>query len=135
MDSPAVRDAALLIVRVVVGVVFIAHGVDKILVTGIVETTGQFSAGGVPQPQISAWLATIVELIAGSMLVVGVLTSAAAGLLMLLALSAGYFVHFGHGFFVRDGGIEFVAVLAAALLIVIVFGPGRASVDGVLTRD
>lgn len=133
MDRPAVRDAALLILRTIVGVVFVAHGYDRMFLTGITETTGQFSAWGIPQPQLSAYLVTGVELLGGALLVLGLLTTFIAGALLLVVGAAGYFVHLTEGFFVADNGVEFVAVLAAALLIVIVFGPGRASLDGALT--
>ena len=40
-----------------------------------------------------------------------------------------FFAHFGKGFFVSDGGPELVLVLIAALIIVVVFGAGRVSLD------
>lgn len=43
-------------------------------------------------------------------------------------------MHLGNGFFIEAGGVEYVLVLAAALFIITVFGTGRASLDGVLTR-
>ncbi|AWB82294.1 hypothetical protein C3B44_07965 [Corynebacterium yudongzhengii] len=132
MDKPVVRDASLLILRLVLGIIFVAHGYDKIFLTGLVETTGQFSAWGVPQPQLSAYLVAGVELIGGALMVLGLLTTFVAGILLLVVAAAGYFVHLPNGLFVADNGIEFVAVLAAALLAIVVFGPGRASVDGAL---
>lgn len=134
MDKPVIRDAALLILRIALGVVFIAHGYDRWFITGMVETTGQFSALGIPQPKLSAYLAGVVELLGGGLLVVGLLTTVAASALILLAASALYFVHLENGFFIASGGIEYVSVLIAALLIIVVFGTGRASVDGVLQR-
>lgn len=139
MDKPVVRDAALLIFRAVLGVVFIAHGWDKLVLTGIVDTTGQFSAWGVPQPQLSAYIAAIGELIGGALLVVGLLTTIVAGALSLLMVAAAYFVHLDQGFFsdsssVAGGGVEYPVVLVAGLLMIVVFGSGRASVDGVLSR-
>lgn len=139
MDKPVVRDAALLIFRAVLGVVFIAHGWDKLFLTGIVDTTGQFSAWGVPQPQLSAYIAAIGELVGGALLVVGLLTTIIAGALSLLMVAAAYFVHLDHGFFndsgsVAGGGVEYPVVLVAGLLMIVVFGSGRASVDGVLSR-
>ncbi|WP_442903823.1 DoxX family membrane protein, partial [Gilvimarinus sp. 1_MG-2023] len=47
MNRPAVRDAALLIFRAVLGIIFVAHGVDKMFFAGMDETTGQFSAWGI----------------------------------------------------------------------------------------
>ena len=66
---------------------------------------------------------------------IGLLTTIAASLLLLLTVAATYFVHLGNGFFVADGGMEYTLVLAAALFSLVVFGTGRASLDGVLTRD
>lgn len=134
MDKPVVRDGALLLVRVVVGIVFVAHGWNIFFVEGITETTGQFSAWGVPQPGLSAWIAGLGQLIGGALLVVGLLTTIIAGALALLTACALYFVHLGLGFFAADGGIEYPAVLLASLLIIVVFGSGRASVDAALTR-
>ena len=98
-------------------------------------TAQEFARFGVPQPTLSAYVAGTVELIGGTFLVIGLLTTIAASLLLLLTVAATYFVHLGNGFFVADGGMEYTLVLAAALFSLVVFGTGRASLDGVLTRD
>ena len=98
------------------------------------QTGRDFATLGVPQPQLSAYLTGTAELIGGAFLAVGLLTTIAASVLALLMLAAFYFVHLDNGFFVDQGGVEYVLVLAAALFIIIVFGTGRASLDGVLTR-
>ena len=134
MNNPAVRDAALFIFRAVLGTIFVAHGVDKMFFAGMDETIGQFSAMGIPQPQLSAYLAAISEMLGGAALVVGLLTTFVAGALALLMACALYFVHLGHGLFAADGGFEYPLVLIAGLLMIVVFGSGRASVDGVLSR-
>jgi len=134
MNRPAVRDFALLVLRLVLGAVFVAHGYNHWFEMGMVETGRQFAALGVPQPQLSAYLIGTVELIGGAFLAVGLLTTITASLLALIVLAAGYFVHLDNGFFIEAGGAEYVLVLAAALFIITVFGTGRASLDGVLTR-
>lgn len=134
MNRPAVRDTALLLLRAVLGLVFVAHGVDKMLFAGIDETTGQFSAMGIPQPHVSAYIAALGEMIGGSLLVVGLLTTFVAGALALFMACALYFVHLGHGLFAADGGFEYPAVLIASLVMIVVFGSGRVSLDGVLSR-
>ena len=48
--------------------------------------------------------------------------------------SALYLVHLPHGFFVSDNGIEYPLVLIVGLFMIVVFGSGRASIDGVLSR-
>ncbi|MDK8880240.1 DoxX family protein [Corynebacterium sp. MSK008] len=134
MNRPAVRDFALLVLRLVLGAVFVARGYNHWFEVGMAETGRQFAELGVPQPQLSAYLTGTVELIGGAFLAVGLLTTITASLLALLVLAAGYFVHLGNGFFVEAGGVEYTLVLAAALFIITVFGTGRASLDGVLTR-
>lgn len=134
MDSPAVRDAALLVLRAIIGVVFVAHGYDKAFLTGLDGTTQQFAAWGVPRAGTSATVAMAAELLGGSMLIVGLLTTIAAGGLALLMLAAMYFVHIGNGFYAVQGGVEYPLVLAVSLIVIVVFGAGRASLDGVLQR-
>lgn len=134
MDQPVVRDIALLIFRAVLGVVFVAHGFQRMFITGITETTGQFSALGIPQPKLSAYVVSVAELFGGAFLVIGLLTTFVAGALALLMLAAIYFVHLTEGFFITDGGMEYAIVLMVSLLMIVVFGAGRASLDGVLTR-
>ncbi|QMV85775.1 DoxX family protein [Corynebacterium hindlerae] len=133
MDKPVVRDLTLLLLRAVLGFVFIAHGWDKFFITGMVETTGQFSAFGIPQPKLSAYLVGSVELVGGALLVIGLLTTLVAGALALLVAAALYFVHLENGIFVSSNGIEYTAVLVVALLVIVVFGSGRASIDGALS--
>ena len=134
MNRPAVRDFALLVLRFVLGAVFVAHGYRRWFETGMARSAAQFAEWGVPQPKLSAYLAGSVELIGGALLIIGLLTTLVAGVLALLAAAAAYFVHLDHGFFAEAGGVEYQVVLASALFIVVVFGAGRASLDGVLTR-
>ena len=63
------------------------------------------------------------------------MTTIVAGGMAIMVLIAAYFVHLPQGFFAQDGGVEYPMVLAAALFMIVVFGTGRASLDGVLTRD
>src|SRR5699024_6568088 len=106
MNLPLVSDATLLIFLVVLGLVFIAHGLDIFFFPGMDDTIGQFSAGGIPQPQILAWVVAIGELAAGVILVIGLLATFAAGMLALLSAASIYLVHFSNAFFVEEGGCE-----------------------------
>lgn len=134
MDRPAVRDGALLFLRLVIGAVFVAHGWDKIFLTGVGETAAQFSEMGIPQAQMTVWLVAVVEITAGALLVLGLLGPFVAGVLIVEMLGALWFVHMNNGLFVGDGGFEYVLVMIAALFIVVTFGSGRASLDRVFTR-
>ncbi|MCS4490006.1 DoxX family protein [Corynebacterium sp. ES2794-CONJ1] len=135
MDRPVVRDIALAIFRLVLGVIFVAHGYQKLFIQGIDEIAGQFSASAIPQPKLSAYIAAIAELGGGALLVIGLLTTVVAGALALLMAAAFYFVHLGSGFFASSGGFEYVLLLIVSLMVVVVFGAGRLSVDWFLTRD
>lgn len=134
MNKPFVRDSALLLFRAVLGLIFVAHGWEKLFISGATKTTGQFSAWGIPQPELSAWICAIAELVGGGLLVVGLLTTIIAGALTVLMIAAIYFVHLDGQFFVADNGLEFPLLLVVSLVMIVVFGSGRASIDGVLSR-
>lgn len=123
----------LLVLRVVVGAVFIAHGVQKIFEYTLAGTTGSFAGMGVPLPEIAAPVVAFVELIGGAMLVLGLFTRLVGILLAVDMVVALVLVHLPAGLWVAEGGYEFVAVLGAAALALAFAGAGRFSVDrGVL---
>lgn len=134
MDQPFVRDAALFVLRVTLGLIFIVHGLEKFLVSGISGTQEQFATWGIPQPRLCATIAATGEVLGGAMLMIGLLTTFFAGALALEMIAAIVLVNLANGFFVADGGFEYAAVLFVSLLIIVVFGAGRASLDEVLTR-
>lgn len=135
VTPPAVvRDVALLIARVIVGVVLIAHGLQKFLTWGIAGTTESFAQMGVPLPQVSAPLAAVVEVVGGLLLLVGAFSAVTGVIVALLMAGAAVIVHVGNGIFVADGGWELVGVIAATALAAGVAGPGRYSVDALLAR-
>ncbi|EHK87447.1 DoxX family protein [Saccharomonospora azurea] len=128
----AVRDLLLLLARVVVGVVFIAHGLQKFLEWGIDGTAASFEQMGVPLPGVSAWIAALVETLGGAALLVGVALPVAGVLLAAVMLGALFMVHLEQGFFASAGGVELVLLLAAAAL-ALGFSGGRYSVDQAIT--
>lgn len=130
----AVSHLVLLVARVGVGVVFIAHGWQKFRTNGLDATAAGFEQMGVPAPTLSAYYAAGVELLAGAALVLGVLTSVAGVLLALDMAGAFLFVHMSNGVFVAEGGWELVVVLGLLALTLAAVGAGRYSVDRVLVR-
>lgn len=129
MNSPAVRDFALLVARLVLGAVFIARGYQHWVGDGMRRTAEQFAEAGVPQPQLAAYVAGSVELIGGAMLIIGLLTTIVAGVMACMVAVGGYFLHAGSGFFADRGGIEYPVLVITLLGLVVVFGAGRASLD------
>lgn len=127
-----VRDAVLLVARVVIGVIFIAHGWQKLVDNGLDATEQGFAGMGIPAADLAAPFAAFVELIGGGMLVLGLLTPVAGVLLAVVMFGAAWFVHLDNGLFATDGGWELVVALAMAALVFAVW-PGRFSVDGMVT--
>ncbi len=135
MNHPAVRDGALLLLRIVLGVILIAHAWQKYALQGLQGPNGviaNFQALGVPQPRLSAWFSVAFEFLAGGMLILGFLSTVVAVLLVFYMLTVMYVVHVANGFFVTGGGVEFVLLIVVSALIIVAFGPGRVSVDRVL---
>jgi len=132
METGWVRDAAILLARIGVGVVFLAHGLRKLAVDGMAETAAGFAEIGVPLAALSAWLVALIELFAGLALVVGVAVPVAGALLAAVMLGAYLLVHHGRGIFVDDGGGELVIALGAASLLLTVTGAGRFGFDGMV---
>jgi putative oxidoreductase len=129
---PIVRNLVLLLARVAIGMVFFAHGWQKLFTNGVDGTAAFFEKAGVPAAHLSAWYAALVELIGGAALVLGIAVPVAGTLLALDMLGAYLFVHAGNGMFVEEHGYELVLTLGAASLLLAAVGPGRYSLDHVL---
>lgn len=124
-------DQALAILRVVVGIVFIAHGYQKFFQMGIEGVTEFFTTIGAPFPALAAPLVATLELAGGASLIAGLFARPIALLLVCDALGAIFLVHLGNGFFV-PAGIEFVMTLAAGAAAIAVGGAGTLSADRAL---
>ena len=95
-----VGDVALLATRVLLGVIMLAHGYQKLVVNGIGRTTAGFESMSIPLAIVSASFVTVVELVGGTLLILGLLTTVVAGLHGLRHGRGGGFVHVRHGVFV-----------------------------------
>lgn len=131
---PASTSLALLVLRVAVGAVFIAHGAQKVFVYGFAGTSGSFAEMGVPLAVIAGPLVGLVELIGGALLVLGLATRIVAGALAADMLVAAVLVHLPFGLFAAEGGYELPLALGASAVALILAGAGRVSLDAVLTR-
>jgi putative oxidoreductase len=124
-----VRDAALLIARVVLGVVLIAHGWQKVVDNGIGGTAAAFTKMGVPLPPVSATFAAVVELVGGILIVAGAATAIVGLLVVVDMIGAALFVHISNGVFASAGGWELVGVIGATALVLAAAGAGKYSID------
>ena len=104
------RNLLILVARVGLGIVFVAHGWQKFFTNGIAALVG------------------------GAGLVFGAITPLWGALLFANMTGAYLVAHIGKGLFVSEGGGELVVTLGAGALLLLCTGAGRFSVDGILGR-
>lgn len=131
---------ALAIVRIAVGLMILMHGYAHIWKKGrlaISGTAGWFGSMGMRPPLVQAWLASVTEIGAGVLLVLGLLTPLAAAGLFGVMLVAWIIAHRSNGFFIYNPGQgwEYVAMISAVALLIGTLGAGEWSLDDALGID
>ena len=127
------RQWGLTILRVVVGIVFIAHGAQKLFTFGLPAVVQMFGHMGIPAPSVLAPFVTLLEFVGGILLVVGLFTRWVALLIAIDMLVAILKVHLAGGFFLPRG-YEFALTLMAASIALALTGPGAPALDGIIRR-
>jgi putative oxidoreductase len=117
-------DLALLAVRVIVGIIFVAHGAQKLLGAfdgpGLAATVEKMGPLGYP--------VTIGEFFGGIGLIVGFLSRFSAAALIVTMLGAIGMVHGRNGFFMSSNGFEYNLALIGLLLPILIAGPGSFAI-------
>ena len=131
--TTARTDLGLLGLRLVLGVVLIAHGWQKLDGQGFTATADGFAAMGIPAPEAAAAYAIGVELVGGALLLLGALTPL-VGLLVVGDMAGAFWYVHRDAFFSTEGGYEFVLVLGVLGAVLAATGAGRLSVDRLLVR-
>ena len=135
------NDFTLTILRLLVGIVFFAHGAQKMLGWfggyGFHGTMGFFTHNGIPAPL--AFLAISAEFFGGLGLLVGLLSRIAAFGIMCNMIVAILTVHIHNGFFMnwfgnqKGEGYEYHLLAIAGLLVILIKGAGALSLDHALS--
>jgi putative oxidoreductase len=115
---------AAFVLRLSLGVMFLAHGLTKLLVFTPAGTAQYFASLGLPAPL--AYLTMSAEITGGVLLILGVAGRQAAAVLIPLLLGATIFghAHNGWSFSNQGGGWEYPAFLVVAALTVALLGDG-----------
>lgn len=128
MDTTKTVSYGLLLIRVALGIIMVAHGAQKLFAYGYAGVAGGMAQSGLPLPQVAAAIIIAVEFAGGLLMIAGLFTryvGAAFGFAMVVASVQ---VHLPNGFFL-PGGYEFTMMLAAASFGLALTGPGRFAVD------
>lgn len=129
-------DFAMLILRLVLGGVMLAHGIKHL--RGKQKTSNWFGSLGFRAPGLQWFASTATEIGVGVLLIVGLLTTAAAAGVIGIVTVAFVVVHRAAGFWVTarpDEGWEYILSLSAVAAAVAIAGPGSISFDAVLELD
>ncbi len=134
-------NVALLLLRVILGVVFLAHGIKHAM--GREKTTAWFAGLGFKMPGMQWMTITAFEIGAGLFAILGLLTGF-VGLVFIAMMFVAYWVnHRKAGFwitaFMKEGtdveGYEYVLTLAVASAAMAIAGPGEYSLDWLIEID
>ena len=127
-----------LVLRIPVGIIFIAHGAQKLFgwFGGYgLEGTGQWMESiGLAPGFIMALLAGSAEFFGGLCLVFGLLTRPAAAVLSFTMIVAIFSVHFVNGLFLTNNGYEFGLALLAVSVSLTFSGAGKFDLDNIIAQ-
>jgi putative oxidoreductase len=123
----------LLILRVILGILFFAHGYQKLITMGIPQIHAAFTKFNIPLPGLVAPLVTVLEFFGGIALVVGFLTRVIALLFAIEMACAVLLVHIKVGL-IGPGGAELPLIFGTAAVALVLGGGGILSIDQWISR-
>jgi putative oxidoreductase len=132
VGSTTAADVSLLVLRVALGVVFLLHGYNHVFGGGKIAGTARwFESLGMRPGRLHAWFASLTEIGAGALLVLGLATPLACAGVVGTMVVAWITNHLRNGFFIfRPGeGYEYVMTLTLAGIGLAGVGAGRWSLD------
>lgn len=125
---------AILVLRVTLGILMLAHGLLKVFVFTLPGTAQFFESIGIPG--FMAPVVVLAEVLGGLLLMAGTYTRWVALGLFPILLVAAFKVHGANGWLFTNegGGWEFPAFLAIALIVQFLLGDGAYALGSVLHR-
>lgn len=139
MNNLVEASTGLLIARLVLGTLLAAHGTQKLFGWfggyGLAGTGGFFEQLGFRPGRAFAAAASVAEITAGVLLVLGFLGPIGPALLLSVMIVAAVSAHWNNGLFATNNGIEVPLLYATGGLTLALTGPGAYSLDAVLGLD
>ncbi|MDQ2732393.1 MAG: DoxX family protein [Armatimonadota bacterium] len=141
LPSHQLLGIALLVVRIMIGAIFIGHGAQKLFGfwhgPGMAGFTGMVAHMGFPLPGVFAYLAAISEFGGGLALIIGLLARLGALGIAFSMLVAIFRVHLPNGLLGAGHdkpGFDFPLACLAGAAVIILLGAGHYSVDAILAE-
>jgi len=129
---------ALLLLRLVVGALFVGHGTQKAFGWfgghGIAGTAGFMEQVGLKPGRLHATAAAFGETVGGLLVLSGLWTPVGAALIVAVMLVAIKTVHLAKGVWNTNGGYEYPLTLIAVALFLAANGPGPYTLPALLGR-
>lgn len=123
----------LTVLRVITGLIFVAHGGQKLFVFGFDGVAAGFGQMGVPLAAVTGPFVALLEFFGGIALIAGVLTRLVSVGLAFTMVGALLLVHLAGGFFMPTG-IEFTLSLLGSTILLALTGAGAYSLDNLIAR-
>src|SRR5437868_403761 len=133
LGKGGLMNTGLLVVRAVIGLVLVGHGVQKLFGwfggSGLTGTGKAMGAVGYRPGTLFAFVAGATEAGGGLLLALGLLTPLAASAIIGTMLNAALSAHVKKGFWLANGGYEYTLALGAAAAGLGFTGAGAYSLD------
>jgi len=115
-------------IRASIGAIFIIHSLKKF------DPSWQEWLMSIGMPSEMQLPIALAEFIGGILLIIGALTRVTGSVFAIILLGAIFHIRWENGFFVSQGGWEWDLVMLAAVLSIIVAGPGRISISHLVKK-
>ncbi|MGB2601827.1 MAG: DoxX family protein [Candidatus Omnitrophota bacterium] len=132
MKNENLFNLSMLILRIVLGAIFVAHGAQKLFGTfdgiGLEGTSKMVEGLGFGNAYSIALIWACIEFIGGIFLILGILARGSAFAIALTMLIRLWKINIMYGFFIQNGGIEYGLLIIGACIPLILMGGGSWSV-------